>query len=89
MTISLNSYGGNLCELRHTLLDVLFCGFRWWRRLRGGKWELWWVDIVHSDSWHPVTEFSRITGSRPTAICRGTAVEEDWTWPSPPPPSGS
>lgn len=68
----------NLCSRRHNVLDVLFTEFRWWRRLRGGKWERWWVDVVYSDSWHPVTEFSRLAGCRPTAICRGTPIEEDW-----------
>lgn len=58
--------------------NVFFSGFRWWRRYCGGKWERWWVDVVYCDSWHPVTEFSRIYGDRPTAICRGTPIEEDW-----------
>lgn len=68
----------NLDCNREGWLNVLFADFRWYRKWRGGKWELWWVDVVYCDSWHPVTEFSRIAGVRPTAICRGTPTEENW-----------
>ncbi len=62
------------------LLDSFFDRFRWYRRWRGGKWELWYVDDpMHADIWHQVPEFARISGERPNPICRGTPKEEDWT----------
>ena len=58
------------------LLD-LFARFRWYRRLIGGHWELWYVDTVYSDIWHQVGECSLKTGIRPNPLCRGTPVCED------------
>lgn len=52
---------------------------RAWRWLAGGHWELWYVDApVSSDVWHRVERCSRVTGSRPTAICRGTPTCETY-----------
>lgn len=56
----------------------LFCGCRWYRWLRGGHWELWYVDNVHAELWYDVPACSRESGSRPTAICRGRPTCEDW-----------
>lgn len=57
----------------------LFCGFAWYRRLAGGHWERWWVDVpVTADIWHDVPACSLVTGQRPTAICRGTPTCETW-----------
>lgn len=58
-----------------------------WRWLRGGHWELWWVDApVSSDVWHRVEvctyEKSASVGQawwyggRPSPLCRGTPVCE-------------
>jgi len=53
--------------------------YRWGRKLLGGKWEYWWVDVpVASSCWHDVDEWTVITGIRPTPLCRGRArCEED------------
>lgn len=53
--------------------------YRLGRKLLGGKWELWWVDVpVASSCWHEVEEWTCITGVRPTPLCRGSAqCEED------------
>jgi hypothetical protein len=62
------------------LLDCFFDRYQWYRRLCGGRWELWWVDApVCSDIWHRVTDFTYATGKRPSVLCRGTPIEEDWT----------
>lgn len=57
-------------------LDALFAGFRWYRRLRGGHWERWWVDPpVASDVW-----IQNPHGRRP-GLCYGTPICEDYTTP--------
>jgi hypothetical protein len=62
------------------LLDAFFSQRRWARKLIGGKWELWWVDCpVNSDVWHSVPEWSDVVGERPTPLCRGTPIKEDWS----------
>jgi len=51
---------------------------RWWRRLRGGHWERWYVDHpVCGDVWHRVSVCSYVTGRRPNGLCMGTATCED------------
>jgi len=61
------------------LFIALFSGFRWARRLVGGKWELWWVDApVCAEVWHDVEEWSSRTGRRPTCLCRGTPRCEEY-----------
>jgi hypothetical protein len=88
-----------------TWLKTLFDRYRWYRRLAGGKWERWYVDMpVCSDLWHDVRNFTREYvyaaermgyrppletlgknmyphwwGYRPTPLCRGTPIEEDWS----------
>lgn len=53
--------------------------YQWFRKLAGGKWELWWVDVpVCSYVWHDVSEWTVVTGHRPTGLCRGTPTLEDW-----------
>jgi hypothetical protein len=90
--------------LRNNVTIVaFFSGFRWFRKLAGGKWECWWVEGVDSHVWHDVKHFTRewnegsdrlnyrppldsdITklnhyywGFRPSPLCRGTPIEEDW-----------
>lgn len=59
------------------LPELFFSGCRWYRRLRGGHWEQWYVDVVHSDVWHHVPRCSHETGDRPTSICRGTPICEE------------
>lgn len=42
-------------------LDHLFARFRWFRRMRGGHWEQWWIDMpVCSTLW-----LRREHGTRP------------------------
>ena len=60
-------------------IDWIFCDFRWYRKLTKARWERWWVDVIYDDVWHRVKEWSDITGEKPTAICRGTPIKEDWT----------
>jgi hypothetical protein len=87
--------------LRTSNLKCWFDRFQWYRKLAGGKWELWYVDHpVCSDIWHDVKHFTHEYleacermkyraptdnldnpywwGFRPTPLCRGTPVCEDW-----------
>ena len=59
------------------LLDTALDRFRWYRRLCGGHWELWWVETVGGDVWHQLDRCSR-DGARPTPLCRGTPICEDY-----------
>lgn len=53
----------------------MLSNYRWYRRLRGGKWERWYIDApVHSDMWFRVEDF----GHRP-GLARGTPEQEDYT----------
>jgi hypothetical protein len=43
------------------LLDAFLSDFKWYRKVSGGKWELWIVDHpVCSEVWHRVDEFTRV-----------------------------
>ena len=54
-------------------MDHLLSGFRWYRRLRGGHWERWWVDPpVACDLW-----LQNPHGHRP-GMCHGTPVCEEY-----------
>jgi len=56
------------------LLDYFFSNFRWYRRLRGGHWEKWYIDYpICSTIW-----FYQKHGERP-GLGRGTPICEDWT----------
>jgi hypothetical protein len=62
-----------------TWLDIIFDRFGWWRRLRGGHWEQWWIDVpVASDVWMRVDGCSLENGYRP-AGGYGTPRCEDWS----------
>lgn len=60
-----------LCALRQ---------FTWYRRWHGGRWELWHVDFPFCASiWHELEGRQLESESRrPTGLCRGTPVVEDW-----------
>jgi hypothetical protein len=61
-------------------VNARFSEFRWARRLIGGRWERWWVDVVNSFIWHPVTEFSiPVIRLKPSPLCVGYPMREDWT----------
>ncbi len=65
------------------LLDALLDRFRWYRRLRGGHWERWYVDHpVCAEVWHHVETCTRekpdTWENRPTMLCRGTPTCESW-----------
>lgn len=60
-------------------IEVLFDRFLWYRKWKGGKWECWDCDMIYSMVWYQVEEFTEIGGKRPSAICRGTPICEDWT----------
>ena len=60
-------------------IEVWFSNYRWARKLIGGHWERHWVDFpVCSDIWHKVDKCGKVTGRRPTAICRGAPTCEDY-----------
>ena len=67
-------------------LDVLFnfTYWRWYRRLRGGRWELWYVECCRTDIWHRISDYDRDPRSwysvhgRPTPVCRGIPTVEEW-----------
>lgn len=57
----------------------ILSGFRWYRKLCGGKWERWWIDVpVVSDIWFQVTEWST-SCRRPDYLCRGTPIREEFS----------
>lgn len=58
-------------------LGLFLSEWRPFRRWVGGKWERWYVDVVHSVLWHPVTDWSD-ADRRPTVICRGTPTREEY-----------
>lgn len=61
------------------MLRALLSSFRWYRRWHGGVWERWWVDGgVNSCVWHELPTTSKELGRRPSVICRGTPVVEDY-----------
>lgn len=67
------------------LLDGFFGHFRWYRRLRRGHWERWWVDSPVNDEWWHRTDRCRAKmpdfdgpNGRPSAGCRGTPTCEEW-----------
>ncbi len=66
------------------VIGVALDRFRWFRRLHGGHWEYWWVDVpVTAEAWHQVEQCSLRSGERPSSLCRGTPKCEDWqerTW---------
>lgn len=60
-------------------LDIIFDRFAWWRRLRGGHWEQWWIDVpVASDVWMRVDGCSLENGYRPEGGY-GRPRCEDWS----------
>lgn len=64
-----------------SFLDALLYGFtryQWFRKWRGGRWELWWVDSpINAAVWHH-RSVEEDMDQRPTAICRGTPIIEDY-----------
>lgn len=63
---------------RSTFCRAILGDFQWYRRWYGGVWELWWVDYpVCTAVWHDVPEPTG-RGPRPTPLCRGTPVVEDY-----------
>jgi hypothetical protein len=47
------------CLRTNNTLRSFLSGFKWYRKLAGGKWERWWVDCpVNSDIWHEVKHFT-------------------------------
>lgn len=47
----------------------MLANFRWWRKLRGGHWEYWYL-TQGNDAWFRLKECS-IGGARPFIGCRG------------------
>lgn len=64
-------------------LDCWTCAFlsnyRWFRKLRGGHWEKWWIDMpVFSDTWLHTPYCFADTDKRPDFLCRGRPTCETW-----------
>ena len=58
------------------MIDALLSNFLWWRKLRGGHWEHWLLDIGGSgEAWIRLKKCS-IGSSRPWLACRGTPTCE-------------
>jgi len=52
------------------MLDWLLSNFRWYRRLCGGHWEQWWIDVPFtSDIWMRNEHGTRPPGGRGTPRC--------------------
>jgi len=55
------------------MIDYFFSGFRWYRKLQGGEWQQWFIDIpVCSNMW-----FHNLNGKRP-ALAVGLLAIEDY-----------
>jgi hypothetical protein len=49
----------------------LFSGFRWYRKLKGGEWQKWWIkDPVGTDIW-----FHNLNGTKPALAVLLLATE--------------
>lgn len=48
--------------------------FQWFRRAVGGRWERWYLDVVHVERWFRVDG----SGARPCPIARGTPKVEEY-----------
>ncbi len=59
------------------LLDHLLARFRWYRRMRGGHWEQWWIDMPIAAT----VIMQNSHGTRP-----GLGVVRDWCEDYTPPP---
>lgn len=56
-------------------LDYAFSRFQWWRRMRGGHWEQWFIDWpVGDDVW-----LQSDHGTRPGLGVALTAACEEWS----------
>jgi hypothetical protein len=60
-------------------LDILLDRFRWYRRLRGGHWELWFVEPpVASFSWVRQPGCARNDAKLRPGMCHDLHSCEDW-----------
>ena len=57
-------------------LDYWFDRFKWYRRLCGDHWELWYIEVTHSEIWHNRLGCYEQIGRPPCA--RGTPLCEDY-----------
>ncbi|MNC78006.1 hypothetical protein D3C75_1301160 [compost metagenome] len=54
-------------------MSWLLSRFKWYRRLRGGRWECWYMDEVYGGVWfHNPVGYPK----RPHGMCRGTPTIE-------------
>lgn len=61
------------------LCEIAIGDYAWGRRLLGGRWERWWVDSpVCGDIWHWRTRERTSWEGRPSPLCRGTPIVEEW-----------
>ena len=66
------------------LFDMWFNGYRWYRRLCGGRWERWYVGCLGYYIWHRIGNRELSEGSwyaeyrKPTPVCTGKPVIEEW-----------
>jgi hypothetical protein len=55
-----------------TVIDHFLSCFKIYRRLRGGRWEKWWIDV-------PVCSAIWFRNESPGGLARGTPTVEDYT----------
>lgn len=58
-----------------SLLGRLLCGFQWYRKYKGGRWELWLMDRCSclGSQWF---QWDSDVNGRPHPTCRGTPTVE-------------
>ena len=64
---------------RGAFLWKVFAEHRWFRRMIGGQWECWYLDVVHACEW-----FHRLPDDpheRPLSTCRGVPNVETYAEP--------
>lgn len=64
-----------------SILEPFLSNFRWFRRLVGGRWERWYVEVCHASIWHYIDEWTywtyRGSGRARLPCCFGTPTVEE------------
>jgi hypothetical protein len=69
--------------MRRIILNIVkysfLCEYKFFRRLAGGRWEKWYVDVpICSLIWHHDSDGLGHSDGRPSVLCRGTPTVEDY-----------